>query len=77
MEGDVLRECAQRLVHAAEQIQIGQNSLTARNNRGAKRESEPTHTASGPERSESLNSTTSPRSALFTAERSAGDLEGP
>ena len=57
MEGDVFRECAQRLMQAAEQIQIGQNSLIARNNMGARRESEP----SGPE---SLNSTTSPRSAL-------------
>ena len=34
MEGDVHRECAKRLMHAAEQIQIGQNSLTARNNTG-------------------------------------------
>ena len=64
MEGDVFRECAQRLMQAAEQIQIGQNSLIARNNMGARRESEP----SGPE---SLNSTTSPRSALSAAERSA------
>ena len=70
MEGDVFRECAQRLMQAAEQIQIGQNSLIARNNMGARRESEP----SGPE---SLNSTTSPRSALSAAERSARDLEGP
>ena len=28
----MLKECAQRLKQAAEQIQIGQNSLTARNN---------------------------------------------
>ena len=48
-------------MHAAKQIQIGQNSLTARNNTGARRESEPTQTVSGPE---SLNSTTSPGSAL-------------
>ena len=74
MEDDVLRECAQRLMQAAEQIQIGQNSLTARNNTGARRESEPTQTASGPE---SLNSTTSSRSALSAAGGSAGDLEGP
>ena len=70
MEGDVFRECAQRLMQAAEQIQIGQNSLIARNNMGARRESEP----SGPE---SLNSTTSPRSALSAAERGAGDLKRP
>ena len=55
MEGDGLRECAQRLMQAAEQIQMGQNSLTARNNTGVRRESEPTQTANGPE---SLNSTT-------------------
>ena len=42
-------KCAQRLMQAAEQIQIGQNSLTARNNTGARQESEPTQTASGPE----------------------------
>ena len=70
----MLKECAQRLKQAAEQIQIGQNSLTVRNNTLARRESEPTQTASGPE---SLNSTTSPRSALSAAERSARDLEGP
>ena len=58
-------------MQAAEQIQIGQNSLIARNNTGARQESEPTQTASGPE---SLDST-SPRSALSAAERSAGDLE--
>ena len=58
-------------MRAAEQIQIGQNSLIARNNTGTRRESEPTQTASG---LESLNST-SPRSALSAAERSAGDLE--
>ena len=58
-------------MQAAEQIQIGQNSLIARNNTRARRESEPTQTASG---SESLDST-SPRSALSAAERSAGDLE--
>ena len=77
MKGDVLRECAQRLMQAAEQIQIRQNSLTARNNTGARRESQPTQTASGPK---SLNSTTSPRSvrsALSAAGRSVGDLEGP
>ena len=74
MEGDVFRECSQRLMQAAEQIQIGQNSLIARNNTGARRESKPTQTASGPE---SLNSTTSPRSALSAAERSARDLERP
>ena len=74
MEGDVFRECSQRLMQAAEQIQIGQNSLIARNNTGARQESEPTQTASGPE---SLSSTTSPRSALSAAERSAGDLERP
>ena len=74
MEGDVFRECTQRLMQAAEQIQIGQNSLIARNNTGARRESKPTQTASGPE---SLNSTTSPRSALSAAERSARDLERP
>ena len=49
MEGDVLTECAQRLMQAAEQIQIGQNSLSARNNTGTRQESEPTQTASGPE----------------------------
>ena len=70
----MLKECAQRLKQAAEQIQIGQNSLTARNNTWPRRESEATQTASGPE---SLNSTTSPRSALSAAERSARDLEGP
>ena len=74
MKGDVFRECAQRLMQAAKQIQLGQNSLIARNNMGVRRESEPTQTASGPE---SLNSTTSPRSALSAAERSAGDLERP
>ena len=62
----------QRLMQAAEQIQIGQDSVTARNNMGARRESEPTQTVSGPE-----SLTTSPRSALSAAERSAGDLEGP
>ena len=41
---------------------------------GARQESEPTQTTSGPE---SLSSTTSPRSALSAAERSAGDLERP
>ena len=51
-------------MQAAEQIQIGQNSLIARNNTGARRESEPTQTASGPE---SLNST-SPRPALSAAD---------
>ena len=62
----------QRLMQAAEQIQIGQDSVTARNNNmGARRESEPTQTVSGPE-----SLTTSPRSALSAAERSAGDLEG-
>ena len=74
MEGDVSRECTQRLMQAAEQIQIGQNSLIARNNMGARQESEPPQTASGPE---SLCSTASPRSALSAAERSAGDLERP
>ena len=54
--------------------EIGQDSLTARNNTGERRESEPTQTATGPE---SLNSTTSSRSALSAAERSARDLEGP
>ena len=39
---------------------------------GARRESQPTQTVSGPE-----SLTTSPRSALSAAERSAGDLEGP
>ena len=58
-------------MQAAEQIQIAQNSLTARNNTRARRESELTQTASGPE---SLDST-SPRSALSAPERSAGDLE--
>ena len=56
MEGDVLRDCAQRLMQAAEQIKIDQNSITARNNAGVRRESEPTQTANGPE---CLNSTTS------------------
>ena len=74
MEGDELRECAQRLMQDDEQIQIGQNSLTARNNTGARQESELTQTASGPE---NLNSTMSPRSALSAAGGSAGDLEGP
>ena len=46
MEGDVFRECTQRLMQAAKQIQIGQNSLIARNNTGARRESEATQTAS-------------------------------
>ena len=59
-------------MQAAKQIPIGQNSLTARNNTGARRESEPTQTVSGPE-----SLTTSPRSALSAADRSAGDLKGP
>ena len=71
MEGDVLKECMQRFMQAAVQIQIGQDSVTARNNTGARQESEPTQTVSGLERL-----TTSPRSALSAAERSAGDLEG-
>ena len=55
-------------MQAARQIstEIGQDSLTARNDTGERRESEPTQTATGPA---SLNSTTS--------ERSARDLEGP
>ena len=62
-------------MQATEQhTEIGQDSLTARNNTGERRESEPTQTATGPE---SLNSTTSSRSALSAAERSARDLEGP
>ena len=61
-------------MQAVEQIQIRQDSLTARNNAGARQESEPTQTTGGPE---SLNSTTSPRSALSAAERSARDLERP
>ena len=69
MEGDVLRECAQRLMQAAEQIQIGQNSLSARNNTGARRVD--------CEWPRSLNSTTPPRSALSAAERIAGYLEWP
>ena len=73
MEGDVLRECAQRLMQAAEQIQIGQNSLTARNNTGARRGGELTQTASGPE---SVNSTTSPRSALSAAGEVQETLKG-
>ena len=62
---------------SCQQIQMGQNSLTARNNTEAKRESEPTQTANGPE---SLNSTTSPRSVRSTLSavgRSAGNPEGP
>ena len=63
-------------MQAARQIstEIGQDSLTARNDTGERRESEPTQTATGPA---SLNSTTSPSSALSAAERSARDLEGP
>ena len=62
-------------MQATEQhTEIGQDSLTARNNTGERRESEPTQTVTGPE---SLNSTTSSRSALSAAERSARDLEGP
>ena len=61
-------------MQAVEQIQIRHDSLTARNNAGARQESEPTQTVGGPE---SLNSTTSPRSALSAAERSARDLERP
>ena len=45
MEGDVLRECAQRLIQAAEQI--GQNSLTAAGTGGSA--GGPQNTAEGPQ----------------------------
>ena len=45
MEGDVLRECAQRLMQAAEQI--GQNSLTAAGSGGSA--GGPQNTAEGPQ----------------------------
>ena len=45
MKGDVLRECAQRLMQAAEQI--GQNSLTAAGSGGSARG--PQNTAEGPQ----------------------------
>ena len=73
MEGDVFRECSQRLMQAAEQIQIGQNSLIARNNTGARQESEPTQTASGPE---SLSSTMSPRSPPLLLKEVQETLKG-